>query len=190
MSDPITQALERAAQQAATQPLPKTVGARMRHLVSALGGGTRGGGTRAAAEALGISRRTVQRYVRDQVRTPRPQIAAALDAELRRHWQPGLQRRALAGAAKNGFTIEARASFGYDAPGGSTDEARMRLITQHIPPQTAAGIVAAYRQGTTGASMRDKVAEALAHHYFQDGGRRAHGLAVSFSHIEYMDIDL
>ncbi|MFJ2203489.1 telomere-protecting terminal protein Tpg [Streptomyces violaceusniger] len=183
--DIIGDAINRAAQQEATQPLPKGAPARMRHLVDALGGKTS-----AAAEALGISQRTVERYMRGQIRRPRPALAAALEAELRRRWQPGLQRRAVNRAKQHGFTIEARASFGYDAPGGSTDEARMRLITQFIPPQTATDLLNAYQQGTSGDDMKDKLAEALAFHYFRDGGRRAHGLAVEFSHIDYIDVEL
>lgn len=182
--DIIGDAIDRAAQQEAHRPLPQGAPARMRHLVAALGG------TRAAAEALGISQRTVQRYVRDQIRRPTPAVAAALETELRRRWQPGLQRRAITRAKQNGLTIEARASFGYDAPGGSTDEARMRLITQYIPPSDAARLLDAHQRGVSAAEMQKKVAEALAFHYFRDGGRRAHGLAVEFSHIDYMDVEL
>ncbi|MBL3670612.1 hypothetical protein JL475_32520 [Streptomyces sp. M2CJ-2] len=47
--------LERAMQQAFTRPLPKAAGAQMRYLVRQLKG------TRAVADALGVSQRTVER---------------------------------------------------------------------------------------------------------------------------------
>lgn len=178
-------ALARSAQDAATQPLPQGAPARMRHLVAGLDGSTR-----AAAEALGVDQRTVQRYMRDEIKRPRPALAAALENQLRARWQPGLQRRALDAAAKNGFTIESRARFGYTAPGGSTDEPRTRLITQHIPPATARPLIDAYKRGETEAALQRKLEEALALHYFRDGGRRAHGLDVEFTDIDYIDVDL
>ncbi|WP_442815689.1 telomere-protecting terminal protein Tpg [Streptomyces sp. NBC_01795] len=177
--------LNRAAQHAATQPLPKGAPVRMRHLVEHLGGSTR-----AAAGLLGIARRTVERYMKGEIKTPRkPGLAARLEDELRARWQPGLQRRAIDHAKNNGFTIESYASFGYDAPGGTTDEARMCLITQHIPPATARGILDAYQSGATAQQMEDRLSEALTYHYFRDNGRRAHGLDATIKDIDYMDID-
>ncbi|QKW55024.1 telomere-protecting terminal protein Tpg [Streptomyces buecherae] len=153
--EPIREGFAHAAQAAPTRPLPKTAPAQMRALVRALGG------TRAAAGVLGVSQRTVERYVRAQIRRPRPDLAGRLAAELRRHWQPGLQRAALRRAARAGFTVETRATFGYRAPGGSTDEARRRLITQHIPPALAAPVIDAYLRGESEHQLQTRVADIL-----------------------------
>ncbi|WP_019544754.1 telomere-protecting terminal protein Tpg [Streptomyces sulphureus] len=186
-------ALERATQQAVTTPLPTTAPARMRHLVAHLGTAA------AAARALGTSATTVRRYMRGASRTPRPELAAALERELRRHWKPGLRRAALKRAEREGFTVEARARFGYSAPGGTTNEPRLRLITQYIPPASARDIVAAHRRGDPEQEQQQRLVDALAFHYFRDGGRRAHGLQVGFGSvdhgaefgdIDYIDVDL
>lgn len=58
----VSDGLDRAVQKAFTRPIPKSAGAQMRYLVKQLKG------TRAAAELLGISQRTVERYVKDQIR--------------------------------------------------------------------------------------------------------------------------
>jgi hypothetical protein len=52
--------LNKAVQKAFTRPVPKSAGARMRYLVKQLKS------TKAAAAALGIPQRTVERYVKDQ----------------------------------------------------------------------------------------------------------------------------
>ncbi len=64
--------LNRAVQQAFTRPIPKSAGAQMRYLVKQLTG------TRAVAEALGVSQRTVERYVKDQIRRRRADLAQRL----------------------------------------------------------------------------------------------------------------
>src|SRR3712207_3439979 len=61
----VADGLNRSVQYAFTRPIPKSAGAQMRYLFKQLKG------TRAAADALGISQRTVERYVKDQIRRPR-----------------------------------------------------------------------------------------------------------------------
>ena len=180
----IGEALEAAAQQAVTRPLPKSAPAQMRHLVKAAGG------TRPAAALLGISQRTVERYVRGQIRHPRPQLAARLEGELRRRWQPGKQRQALRRAQQAGIVVETRARFGYTAPGGSTDDPRVRLITRHLPGDVASPLIDAHTQGAPEHRLRQIVADGLAHAYFRDGGRRAAGLEVEFTDLDYLEVDL
>lgn len=51
--------LDKAVQKTFTRPVPKSAGARMRYLVRQLKS------TRAAAQQLGISQRTVERYVKN-----------------------------------------------------------------------------------------------------------------------------
>jgi transcriptional regulator with XRE-family HTH domain len=85
--------LERAVQQAFTRPIPKSAGAQMRYLVKQFKG------TRAVADALGISQRTVERYVKDQIRRPRADLAQRLEAAVRERWQPRVRERARRQAA-------------------------------------------------------------------------------------------
>ncbi|SNT44350.1 hypothetical protein SAMN05216252_1268 [Actinacidiphila glaucinigra] len=54
-------------------------------------------------------------------------------------WQPQVRARARqAAATTGGIVIDTRARLGFTAAPGSTDDARLRLITQTLPPVYAA----------------------------------------------------
>ncbi|GAB2461997.1 hypothetical protein GCM10027162_66030 [Streptomyces incanus] len=46
------------------------------------------------ADALGISQRTVERYVKDQIRRPRADLVRRLEDAVRERWQPRVRERA------------------------------------------------------------------------------------------------
>ncbi|MEU7556335.1 XRE family transcriptional regulator [Streptomyces sp. NPDC044571] len=178
----IDDSLSRADELHFTRPVPKSAGAQMRFLVKQLKS------TREAARLLGISQRTVERYVRDQLRQPKPALAARLAAEVRRRWQPLVRKRAREQAARQtGLVIETRARFGFTAAPGTTDDGRMRRITQHLPPQYASRLFAAQEAGAPEAELRAIAAEGLQEIYFKDSGARATSLLVEFTDIDYVD---
>ncbi|MFG2296260.1 telomere-protecting terminal protein Tpg [Streptomyces sp. NPDC048603] len=178
----ISDSLTRADEQHFTRPIPRSAGARMRFLVRQLKS------TRAAATLLGISQRTVERYVKDQLRQPKPALAARLETEVRRRWQPLVRKRARDQAARTtGLVIETRARFGFTAAPGSTDDSRVRRITQHLPPEYAERLFAAQQSGATEDRLRHIAAEGLQELYFKDSGARAQGLLVEFTDIDYVD---
>lgn len=178
--------LEHAVQKAFTRPTPKSAGAQMRYLVKQFKG------TRAVAQMLRISQRTVERYVKDQIKKPRPDLAARLEAEVKKRWQPQIRARAKERAATTGgIVIDTRARIGYTAPIGSTDEDRLRHLTVALPPQYAARLFDAQEQGATDQRLREIAADALKEVYFQDSGRRAGQLEeVRFTDIEHLEFDL
>src|SRR5215208_2507948 len=180
------QGLEQAVQRAFTRPVPKSAGAQMRYLVKQLKG------TRAVAQMLRISQRTVERYVKDQIKKPRPDLAARLENEVKKRWQPQIRAKARQRAATtDGIVIDTRARIGYTAPIGSTDEDRLRHLTVALPPQYAARLFDAQEQGATDQRLQEIAAEALKEVYFQDGGRRAGSLEeVRFTDIEHLEFDL
>ncbi|MFD4919218.1 telomere-protecting terminal protein Tpg [Streptomyces virginiae] len=176
--------LDRASQEAFTRPIPKSAGAQMRYLVR-----QHKGSTRAVAGLLGVSQRTVERYVRDQFRTPKAELAQRMAAEVRRRWQPLVRKRARDKAAKStGLVIETRARFGFTAAPGTTDDGRMRRITQHLPPEYASQLLAAQDAGASEAELQQLTAEGLQEVYFKDSGGRAQELLVEFTDIDYIDI--
>lgn len=123
--------LDKATAKTFTRPVPKSAQAQMRFLVK------QEKGTRAVAALLGVSQRTVERYVTGQIKRPRKDLAARLEEEVRRRWQPRVRERARQRAATTGgIVIETRARFGFTAAPGSTDDARLRLVTQALPPTT------------------------------------------------------
>ncbi|MFG2622128.1 telomere-protecting terminal protein Tpg [Streptomyces sp. NPDC048507] len=182
MTDDISDGLTKADEQHFTRPIPKSAGAQMRFLVKQLKS------TREAARALGISQRTVERYVKNQIKRPKPELAARLATEVRRRWQPLVRKRARDQAARTtGLVIETRARFGFTAAPGTTDDGRMRRITQHLPPEYAQRLFAAQESGATEAQLRHITAEALQEIYFKDNGARATSLLVEFTDIDYAD---
>jgi hypothetical protein len=177
--------LDKAVQGAFTRPIPKSAGAQMRYLVKQLKG------TRAVADVLGVSQRTVERYVKNQIRKPRKDLAARMEREVTKRWQPQIRAKAKQQAATTGgLVIDTRARFGYTAAPGTTDDARLRHLTQALPPQYAARLFDAQEQGATEQQLLDITAEGLQEIYFKDHGRRAQGLLVEFTDIDHIDIEL
>ncbi|WP_331731920.1 XRE family transcriptional regulator (plasmid) [Streptomyces avidinii] len=178
--------LDRASQEAFTRPIPKSAGAQMRYLVR-----QHKGSTRAVADLLGVSQRTVERYVKGQIKRPKPELAARMETEVKRRWQPLVRKRAREKAAKQtGLVIETRARFGFTAAPGTTDDGRMRRITQHLPPEFAGRLLAAQDAGASEPELQLIAAEGLQELYFKDGGGRAQGLLVEFADIDYIDVSL
>jgi DNA-binding transcriptional MocR family regulator len=177
--------LDKAVRGAFTRPIPKTAGAQMRYLVKQLKS------TRVAAAALGISQRTVERYVKNQIKKPRKELAARLEREVTKRWQPQIRAKAKQQAATtDGIIIDTRARFGYTAAPGTTDDARLRHLTQALPPQYAARLFEAHDQGATEQQLRTIAAEGLQEIYFKDHGRRAQDLQVEFTDVDYIDFEL
>ncbi|MFD8110314.1 telomere-protecting terminal protein Tpg [Streptomyces microflavus] len=178
--------LEKAVQKAFTRPAPKSAGAQMRYLVKQLGG------TKAVAQMLRVSQRTVERYVKNQIKKPRPDLAGRIDREVKARWQPQIRAKAKAKAASTGgIIIDTRARLGYTAPIGSTDQDRIRHLTLALSPVHAARLFDAQDQGVSDARLQEIAAEALKEVYFQDGGRRAGSLdEVRFTDIEHLEFDL
>ncbi|MFB8077422.1 telomere-protecting terminal protein Tpg [Streptomyces sp. NPDC056013] len=178
--------LDAAVHKAFTRPAPKSAGAQMRYLVRKLGS------TKAVAQMLRISQRTVERYVKDQIKKPRPDLAARMEREVKRRWQPQIRAKAKAKAASTGgIIIDTRARLGYTAPIGSTDQDRIRHLTIALPPLYAARLFDAQDAGAGDAHLQQIAAEALKEVYFQDGGRRAGSLEeVRFTDIEHLEFDL
>ncbi|MFJ5266714.1 telomere-protecting terminal protein Tpg [Streptomyces sp. NPDC088387] len=178
--------LDKAVQKAFTRPAPKSAGPQMRYMVKQLGG------TKAVAELLGMSQRQVERYVAGKAKKPRADLAARLEREVTKRWQPQIRAKAKAKAATTGgIVIDARARMGYTAPIGSTDQDRIRHLTVALPPRYAARLFEAQEQGASDDRLREIAAEALKEVYFQDGGRRAGSLEeVRFTDVEHLEFDL
>jgi hypothetical protein len=112
--------------------------------------------------------------VKDQIKKPRADLAARLEGEVKKQWQPQIRAQARQKAATTGgIIIDVQARIGYTAPIGSTDQDRIRHLTVALPPQYAARLFDAQEQGATDQELRDIAAEALKAVYFQDNGRRA-----------------
>ncbi|MEU8465790.1 XRE family transcriptional regulator [Streptomyces sp. NPDC029003] len=177
--------LNQAVQKAFTRPIPKSAGAQMRYLVKQYKS------TRATAAALGITQRTVERYVKDQIKKPRPELADRIEREVKKKWQPQIRAKAKkAAATTGGIVVDTRARFGYTAAPGTTDDGRLRHLTVALPPEFAGRLFDAQDAGASEQQLRDIAAEGLQEIYFKDRGRRAGGLLVEFTDIDHIEFDL
>ncbi len=178
----IDDALDRADREGFTREPPKTLKGQINFLVRQLKS------TKAVAEALGVSQRSVERYRKGDRKTPPKAVADRIDTAVRARWQPVVRgRRRKEAATRTGITVETRARFGYTAPVGTTDDGRMRRLTVHLPPAYAQRLFDARAAGAGDEQMRQIVAEGLQEVYFKDGGTRAQGLEVEFTDIDYFD---
>ncbi len=92
-------------------------------------------------------------------------------------------------ATATGIVIETRARFGFTAAPRTTDDARLRLITQHLPSAYAARLFDAVQAASaTEQQLRDIAAERLQEIYFKDRGRRAGWLLAEFTAVEHIDL--
>lgn len=181
----IEDAIERADRETFTRQPPKTLKGQIGFLIKQLKT------TRAVAEEIGVSQRSVERYRKGERKHPPQAIAERIDAAVRQRWQPQVRkRRQQQAATTGGITVETRARFGYTAPIGTTDDGRFRRLTVHLPPAYAQRLFNARDTGASDQQMRQIIAEGFKETYFQDGGARAMGLSdVTLNDIDYLDLD-
>jgi predicted transcriptional regulator len=175
--------LDQAAQHVLTRKPPQSTKARIRFLLS-----KNRGSTRKVAERLGVSQRSVERYLKGDRKTPpRP-----VNAEVRRLWQPQVRRRVeQRAAATGGVIVETRARIGFSSAAGSTDDPRMRHITQPLLPTHAQELFDAHHAGAAEGELERIVAASLQQSYFQEGGTRAEDLeAVELTDVDYVEFDI
>ncbi|MFF8940628.1 telomere-protecting terminal protein Tpg [Streptomyces paradoxus] len=181
----IEQGLEQALR---TRTVPLSTEARLRFLLAA-----HRHSTRKVAAVLGVSQRTVQRWVTKEARSASPAKSAVSPGD--RGSSPGSvaapntsRRRAQAEA--EGFVFHTRARFGFAAAAGSSDDLRLRWITQYLRGEIARELFAARDAGAGEQQQLVILARALGHAYFRDGGRRAHGLHIAFIDLEFADFSI
>ena len=181
----VEQGLEQALR---TRPVPLSTEARLRFLLAA-----HRHSTRKVAAVLGVSQRTVQRWVTKKPgarRPPGPLHVRATEEAVLARWQPRIRARRRVQAEAEGFVFHTRARFGFAAAAGSSDDPRVRWITQYLPGEVARELFAARDAGAGEQQQLVILARALGHAYFRDGGRRAHGLHIAFSDLEFADFSI
>ncbi|MET9078601.1 XRE family transcriptional regulator [Streptomyces sp. NPDC004232] len=185
MTESLGDSLDRALEGAFTRRIPQSAQAQMKYLVKQLKG------TKAAAQALGISQRTVERYVVGKLKRPRRDLRDRIEREVKKRWQPQVRAKARQkAAATGGLVVSTRARFGFTAAPGTTDDARIRDITQALPPVFADRLFTAREQGASEQQLQQIAAEGLAQMYFRANNTRAHGLGVEFTDVENIQIEL
>lgn len=179
----IMEGFARAERKLFTRPAPKSARAQMKFLRT-----REKGSTKSLAERLGVSRKTVQRYLSGASSKPNKRLQAALVEETESEWQPQVRAQVRQRATSSGgLVISCRAYFGL-GPEGTSDAGRVRDITVAVSASHAAAIYAAQEEGATESDLRDAVAEAIADAYFRQGGGGRAGLEVKFADVEWLNI--
>lgn len=154
-----------------TRPVPSSTDARLRLLLAA-----HRHSTRRVAAVLGVSQRTVQRWVTKEPgarRPPGPQHLRAIEEAVLARWQPRIRARRRAQAEAEGFVFHIRARFGFAAAAGSSDDPRVRWVTQYLPGEVARELFAARDAGAGEQQQQQQLvilARALGHAYFRAAG--------------------
>ncbi|MEU2395053.1 helix-turn-helix transcriptional regulator [Streptomyces sp. NPDC007369] len=169
-----------------TRDIPKTARGRFNALMR-----KEKGDTAKVAERLGVSRRAVQRYVKGDrdISKSKPEILDRLEKEVSKDHQPRVRAKAEAEAKERGIYVETRARFGFTSAGQTTDDPRIRRLTEDMPEDLIPDLFEALRNGNEDKAEQI-VAEGLAREYFRlpdtEGVR---GLDVEFTDIDYLEVD-
>ncbi|MFG3230034.1 telomere-protecting terminal protein Tpg [Kitasatospora sp. NPDC048194] len=166
-----------------TRKAPQSWGAQFKFLMKGAKGSTK-----ALAEQLGVSQRTVQRWAKGTAQ-PSKKAAESMKAATDTAWQPRVKERAKQRAASRGFSVNVAGTFGFRAAKGSTDDARFRQLTQEMPSHLVGPMWDAMEAGDENA-LNDLVAAGLGEAYFTDHGRRADGLDVELRDVYSLDLDI
>lgn len=171
-----------------TRPLPATTADRLKALLR-----WERGSTLRVAAVLGVSQRTVQRWITRKPGgrgRPSPRHDQKIAELVQARWQPRIRARRRAAAEKGGVVVHTRARFGFKAGPASSDDPRMRRITGRLNPTVTQQIFAALDAGASEKQHELIIGRALGHLYFRDAGRRAHGLHVTLLDIDFIEFGL
>ncbi|MCT2546215.1 telomere-protecting terminal protein Tpg [Streptomyces atratus] len=179
----IMDGIARAERALFTRAAPKSARAQMKFLRT-----REKGSTKSLAERLGVSRKTVQRYLSGASTKPNKRLQETLVQETESEWQPQVRAQGRQRAASSGgLIISCRAYFGF-GPEGTSDAGRVRDISVAVSSSHAAAILAAQEDGATESDLHDAVAEAIADTYFCQSGDGRAGLEVKFADVEWLNI--
>ncbi|MFF4174116.1 telomere-protecting terminal protein Tpg [Streptomyces sp. NPDC001744] len=143
--------------------------------------------TKALAERLDVSRRTVERYRAGTLTTPQKRLRAVLVEETESEWQPQVRAQVRAAAASSrGMMVSVTAYFGFMCT-GSSDDGRQRQITTDISPTYVKRILEFQEAGVTEEDLHPIVAEAITESYFTKWGTRTDGLRAGFTQVLKID---
>lgn len=180
----VLDALARAERKVFTRPAPKSAKAQVKFLLTRAKGSTK-----ALAERLGVSRRTVERYRAGTLTTPQKRLQTALVEETESEWQPQVRAQAREQASTSGgMMVHVVAYFGFTAT-GSSDDGRERHITTAISPTYVQQILQLQEAGATEEELHPVVAQAVTESYFTEWDTRAQGLRADFTHVQSIDFE-
>ncbi|MFJ9427897.1 telomere-protecting terminal protein Tpg [Streptomyces sp. NPDC101249] len=169
-----------------TRDIPKTPRGRFNALLR-----REKGNTAKVAERLGVSRRQVQRLVKGErkIENSKPETLGRLEQEVRKEHQPRVTAKAQKEAQERGLVIETRAAVGFTADAGTTDDPRMRRLTEEVPPELIPEVFEALRNGDE-AKLNELAAKAVSPYFYTPGtAANEDELGIELTDIDYIEFD-
>ncbi|MDJ0345525.1 helix-turn-helix transcriptional regulator [Streptomyces sp. H10-C2] len=169
-----------------TRDIPKTARGRFNALMR-----KEKGNTARVAERLGVSRRQVQRLAKGErkIENSKAETLARLEKEVTRDHQPRVTAKAQKEAQQRGMVIETRASVGFTADGDTTDDARMRRLTEAVPSKLIPEVFEALRNGDE-KRLHELASQTVAQYFRLPGTHTAEDeLDIELNDIDYIEWD-
>ncbi|MGW2227493.1 telomere-protecting terminal protein Tpg [Streptomyces formicae] len=169
-----------------TRDIPKTPQGRFNALMR-----REKGNTARVAERLGISRRQVQRLVKGErkIQNSKPETLGRLEGEVRKDHQPRVTAKAQKEAQDRGLVIETRAAVGFSSDAGTTDDPRMRRLTEEVPPELIPEVFEALRNGDEDR-LNELAARSVAPYFYTPGtAANENELGIELTDIDYIEWD-
>ncbi|QYA98919.1 XRE family transcriptional regulator [Streptomyces anulatus] len=158
----IAEALDFADTHHWTRQPPRSDSARLRFLA------TRYADLGALASRLGAKPRLVKEVMKGWRSAPGSVLSHAIARDVVRLWQPRVRRRAhhLISTGRDGMLVHFKAWFGFTGAAGSSDDGRVRHITERLPTAYAARLFQARYRNADEGELREIIADAVGEAYF------------------------
>ncbi|MGY3206314.1 telomere-protecting terminal protein Tpg [Streptomyces sp. TE5632] len=182
-TDSVAQALDIADAHHWTRRPPLSDRARLRFLTS------KSTDLAALASRLNTTPRTLQRILAKQPTTPNEALSQAILKEVIRLWQPRIRRRAHQALSEqqHSLWVSFQGWFGFDAAAGTSDDGRVRHLSEPVHPPYPARLLAARHRGASEQELRSIVADGVGESYFKvsPGNNGLH--AVRLTNVDYIN---
>ncbi|MFJ1550004.1 telomere-protecting terminal protein Tpg [Streptomyces sp. NPDC088246] len=157
----ITEALDIADTHHWTRQPPRSDRARLRFLAS------RHADLGALASHLSTKPGLVKAVMEERRDAP-GSLSQAIAKDVVRLWQPRVRRRAhhLIATGHDGMLVHFKAWFGFTGAAGSSDDGRVRHITERLPTAYAAQLFQARYRNADDGELREIIADAVGEAYF------------------------
>lgn len=162
-TDSVAEALDIADAHHWTRQPPRSDRARLRFLSS------RGTDLATLASSLNTTPRALKNIITSQPGSPNEALSQTIFKEVIRLWQPRVRRRAhrAIGEQQHSLWVHFCGWFGFDAAAGSSDDGRVRSLSETLHHPYPARLLEARHSGASEQELRSIVADAIGESYFR-----------------------
>jgi hypothetical protein len=182
-TDSIAQALDIADAHHWTRQPPRSDRARLRFLTSKHQNPTQ------LANRLNTSPRKLQRILTNQPTPPDEALSHAILKEVVRLWQPRIRRQAHQALCQgqHSLYVHFRGWFGFNAAAGSSDDGRVRRLSENLHHPYPARLLEARHRNASEQELRNIVGDGVGGSYFRVSPH-SNGLhAVRLTNVDYIE---